>query len=73
VILLDFTALFLMFHKKLYEIMGHLCPISDKKTKQRYCRSAVSKLQPAGKIRPAKPFQPAHEGSIRPRRHFVNN
>jgi len=51
-----------MFYGKLYERMGHLCTISDKKAKQRYGRSEVSKLQPTGQIRPAKSFQPPHEG-----------
>jgi len=32
-----FYSLILMFYKMLYEKIGHLRPISDKKAKQRYC------------------------------------
>jgi len=42
--------------------MRHLCPVSDKKAKQGYSRSGVSKLRPAGQIWPVKPFYPAREG-----------
>jgi len=42
VILLDSTALFLMFYKNLNGSMGHFFPVSDKKAKQGYYRSGVS-------------------------------